>query len=550
VKKLKIFSSPLFLSLFLYLILQLTVINIFTGVWDEGFFLYNAHLIAKGAIPYKDFFMTTTPGSSYVLAFFFKLFGNYDIVTKILGISTGVLTLVFSDKLFTLFSFKSRWWQYVYLFSIALLNIAVGRSLFYGDAVLFAFFALYFLLIGSERNSMFLIGIAGFFGGVCFVFKQSVGGLLFPALLIGLFLVSNRKSVVRSLAAFIIGEAAVLVPASAYFILNSAFSQALYYTFTFASAVKSHSSSFLLHRLIAIPIIVLLLRLFFRLNSRMKLLLLFVTLSVSLVYLLLNMRRIGRLVDYLPDPTFYVLTAVFLFAIIMLSVSLYKMNTQKRRITLVAITLLVIFLSIGASGYSMGPAIVVSPLLIPLLIFVSETYGKRVVKNPMVVSLITVSVIVIYTVPFVSRLDRPIGTYLNSQFSQSLRVKEAAYIRFLPTQAQDLTEIITYIHKATKKDEKIFCFPHCPGLYFFAERESGSYFTLFYFETFMVKDQGAVIRDLQKNNVRLVILQKTGDIDPHSYLDAERLPKIQGYVLRNYAKVFETPNFIALQRRI
>jgi len=107
--------------------------------------------------------------------------------------------------------------------------------------------------------------------------------------------------------------------------------------------------------------------------------------------------------------------------------------------------------------------------------------------------------------------------------------------------------VISYIRNNTKKEEKIFCFPYCPGLLFLSGRNGGSYYSLFYFETFMEKNQNSVISDLQKNNVHLVVLQKTGGIEQRKQLEKKRLTKIYDFIAKNYKKVFETPNFIILK---
>jgi hypothetical protein len=55
---------------------------------------------------------------------------------------------------------------------------------------------------------------------------------------------------------------------------------------------------------------------------------------------------------------------------------------------------------------------------------------------------------------------------------------------------------------------------------------------------------------LQKNKVRLVVLQKSkSDINLHTVIDAEdkRLPELYGYIIKNYRKVLETPNYIVLK---
>src|SRR3989344_7926048 len=146
---------PLSLSIFIFLMYQLQIYNLFAGLLDEGFLLYNASLISQGKIPYRDFFMATTPGSYYVVAFFFKYFGNYIIITRILYIISAVLTLFVCNKLFKL----KGYWQYVYLISLAFLLVAPARFFFYNEAVFLSIVSLYFLIKGNEMKNLVIIAI-------------------------------------------------------------------------------------------------------------------------------------------------------------------------------------------------------------------------------------------------------------------------------------------------------------------------------------------------------------------------------------------------------
>ena len=546
--KLKIIYSPLFLSIFIFLFHQLAVFNLFSGLFDEGFLQYNAHLITQGQVPYRDFFLSTTPGTFYVLAFFYKYLGSYIVIERILGIFVVITTLFVCNKLFKLKTF----WQYLYLISLALLSVAPARTFYYNDStILFTLLALYFLIKGIEKDKMYLIVISGLMSGISFLFKQSVGGLLFPAFIIGIFLVSNKNNFLKYILSYVVGGLAILAPVSFYFIFNNAFPQALYYIFLFAGSAKSHQLSFLTHRLIAIPFVILFFILLRRVKLKIKLLLISLAFLAFLFYLILNTERIDRLLAYLPDPIFYVQSLSLLFPLIILSLSLKIQKIENRRLILIAVAYLVLFLSLAASGYNMYPAMVVAPLFIPLLISFSETYGKKLVKHAKVITLATVLVIFGYTITFSQnplRFRDPVfGSYPESHYIASLDIKEAQYMRFTPSESKDLMRVISYIRNNTKKDEKIFCFPYCPGLLFLSGRDGGSYYSLFYFETFMEKDQNFVINDLQKNNVNLVVLQKTGGIEQRKQLEEQRLSKIRNYITANYSKVLETPNFTILR---
>lgn len=548
-KKIALLYSPLSLSILIFLYFQLQISNLFAGLLDEGFVLYNAQLISQGQIPYRDFFMTTTPGSYYLIALLFKFFGNYMIIGRILGVASGILTLVACNLLFKL----KKYWQYVYLISMAFLLVSPAKFFSYNDAFLLLLVALYFLIKGSERNKFLLVGVSGLVSGLGFVFKQSVGGLIFPAFILGIILVTGRNNIIKAIFSYLIGWLAVLVPVIAYFYFNHALPQVFYFIFLFASAVKSHQSSFLIHRLAAMPIIVLFFILLRNAKLRVKLLFFSIASLLFLFYLLLDIQRIGRLLTYLPDTTFYVQTLAFIFPLIILAYYLTKRTDHGKKITLVAISYLVIFLSHAASGYNIGSGVVVAPLLIPLIIYFLEKYGN-IFYNKRTTFLLT-TLILIYTIAFsynFMRLQNPaFAGYLESQYTANVNIEEAKYIRFPQTTASDLDQTISYIKANTKKDEKIFCFPYCPGLLFFSERNGGSFYNLFYFETFAVGDQNSVIQDLQKNKVRFVILEKSeDDISLKARIQSEdkRLPKIKDYIVKNYGEAFSTSGFTILKK--
>lgn len=111
---LKRITSPIFISVSLFLFFQLRIFNLSVNIADEGFFLYSAKQIALGQIPYKDFFMHVTPGNYYLLAFLFKIFGTYIVIDRILYIVYVIFLLITLSKIFNL----KKIWAYFYLFII------------------------------------------------------------------------------------------------------------------------------------------------------------------------------------------------------------------------------------------------------------------------------------------------------------------------------------------------------------------------------------------------------------------------------------------------
>src|SRR5215813_3965965 len=69
----------LFLTSCIYLLAFRNVVNMDP---DEGIVLQGAHRILDGQLPYRDFFTFYTPGSFYLTAALFKVFGDSILVAR------------------------------------------------------------------------------------------------------------------------------------------------------------------------------------------------------------------------------------------------------------------------------------------------------------------------------------------------------------------------------------------------------------------------------------------------------------------------------------
>ena len=258
-----------------------------------------------------------------------------------------------------------------------------------------------------------------------------------------------------------------------------------------------------------------------------------------------NPRRIGRFATYLPDSTFYVQTIGFLVPIVAFSLALGKGGPVARRVTFAALVYLVIFLGIGASGYSTGAVVAAVPVGLPLVLYGTMAVQRFSFSLQTIGALVLISFTALYAFNPLHLPEAMFGANPVSRYTATLPVDEARGIRFTPTAASELKSTIKIIQEQTQPHEQIFCFPYCPGLYVLANRQGGSYYSLFYFETFMAKDQNTVIKDLQQNHVRLIELQKTGELEPRDGLERDRLSTLYRYLITAYPKpVFENRNFV------
>lgn len=116
-----------------------------------------------------------------------------------------------------------------------------------------------------------------------------------------------------------------------------------------------------------------------------------------------------------------------------------------------------------------------------------------------------------------------------------------------PKTADEILSIVKFVQKKTNQNDTILCFPYCPLLNVLTQRKSGSYFSFFYPETIRAKDQKRVIDDLKKNQTKIIIVQKPGEIEKEALYENNRLSLLRNYFLSNYNPVFSSQNFVIYQ---
>ena len=81
---------------FVGIVAQLVWMDATVGTYDEGLVLVGADRVLRGDIPYRDFWTLYGPGSFYLLAGLFRLFGEFALVERGLDIAakTAIATLV------------------------------------------------------------------------------------------------------------------------------------------------------------------------------------------------------------------------------------------------------------------------------------------------------------------------------------------------------------------------------------------------------------------------------------------------------------------------
>ena len=166
---------------------------------DEGIVLQGATRILHGQLPYRDFFSFYTPGSFYLVAALFRVFGNSFGVARIslafAGAACSVVTFLLARRV------CSR----SVSFFIGVLATIVGASfrflvLHNCYSTLFTCLALYASIRMIETSSTAWSFATGTFAGFTFLTEQSKGGGLVLGLLLGFLLIKTVKEWPRRFA--------------------------------------------------------------------------------------------------------------------------------------------------------------------------------------------------------------------------------------------------------------------------------------------------------------------------------------------------------------
>lgn len=156
---------------------------------DEGIVLQGAERILHGEVLYRDFFSFLTPGSYYLLALLFKLFGNSLMVAR--------TTLVLYGGVFTAFAYcmarrvSSRWVALLIAYLTLLTSLSWRFVVLHNwDSTVWLCLAVYCsVLLAQTRQARWAFG-AGTFGSLTFLFEQSKGAGFVLGLLLGFILLA------------------------------------------------------------------------------------------------------------------------------------------------------------------------------------------------------------------------------------------------------------------------------------------------------------------------------------------------------------------------
>lgn len=172
---------------------------------DEGIVLQGATRILDGQLPYRDFFSFYTPGSFYLVAAIFRIFGNSFVIARVSVAVVGALCSVITYLIARRVCPRSI---SVLAAVLATVTGAAFRLLVLHNwySTLLACLSVYAAVRVTEDHKRGWALAVGSFTALTFLFEQSKGGGLALGLLLGFLLLGragplHRRNVTISIAA-------------------------------------------------------------------------------------------------------------------------------------------------------------------------------------------------------------------------------------------------------------------------------------------------------------------------------------------------------------
>jgi hypothetical protein len=195
---------------------------------DEGSVVYAAVRIVHGQVFARDFFEVMGPGTPYLLAAYFKLFGVSFLATRInlflTSLGTGLLIYFLSSRVCK----RYQWLPYLLMVSAGLGAFWPGIS-YHVDGNFFALLSVACVVLWQDKRWKSLLILSGVFSGLTTCFLQPKGILLLVAILIWLAVLRHKGAVsISALGLMIGGYLCVAALVLGYFWSQSALGSLIY----------------------------------------------------------------------------------------------------------------------------------------------------------------------------------------------------------------------------------------------------------------------------------------------------------------------------------
>lgn len=557
---------------------------------DEGWFLYASKLISQGSLPYRDFSLHTTPGSLYIQAVIFKLFGSTVMVGRFSMIILGLVVaffLFYITREIVHFKDSALIPSIIFIFW----GITHIRYPWYGwYALAFGVVVPYFILKYLKAEGKIFLFLAGIFCGLTFLMKQNIGTagicaiflfLITKVLYSGSILGQKVKKFFKGLLILSFGAATPLCITGIYFYLNNSFNRMLYYIFR-------HASKAALNRFIFNPfphiksssIFILFFYLLFcyslyayiwkgkRLLYGLLVTIILISMAVISFLFIKEMDNLDSIyiLDHLKtgfiNGFFNLCMASVIFGGY---IFLIKKDFKILFITLWALFYIWSSLCISRDHLHLVLGMVPAYILIPLLsenisdkVFLFLNKGRKKTPLARIYSRFTAIYLPFLFICFIGFFSALKNEGLRSvflpvtQMDSILDIKNAKGIIVSKQDNDMIRGIVEYISQNTAKGEKIFDTHKNTLFYFLSDRDRPSFHLVMASDVMRPNEQEEIIENLDRYNIRLVITESSqwDSFERYANLDFNPLSyKIWRYTKANFDIAKDFSKYYILKRR-
>ncbi|MBC7780210.1 MAG: glycosyltransferase family 39 protein [Proteobacteria bacterium] len=203
----------------LAIVVQIVGMNRIVGAYDEGLMLYGAQRVARGDVPYRDFWTMYGPGGFYVTAWLFGLFGEsvwvaraFDVVSR-----AAVVVLIFANLRTAVGGGAAL---IAALLGLALLVAVQAYAFPIFPALACSLAALYAVACTERAQPDSALGwavVAGASTALCMLIRHDLGTYTLLAVAASFIAIGPPRDAKAALA-FATGLLGVLLPAVAFFV--------------------------------------------------------------------------------------------------------------------------------------------------------------------------------------------------------------------------------------------------------------------------------------------------------------------------------------------
>jgi len=153
---------------------QFICMDRFVGLYDEGVILFGAERVFHGEVPYRDFWTMYGPGSFYLTAFLYSMFGISDLVLRVSVILIKGAITSLSYVIVKRFAPKSIALVAAFVILCVLIHVMCNRVIPVFPALALAITSMIFFDLSLRRGNGYLV-ISGVCTGLATTFRHDLG---------------------------------------------------------------------------------------------------------------------------------------------------------------------------------------------------------------------------------------------------------------------------------------------------------------------------------------------------------------------------------------